>query len=109
MTQAGERDVGTTDEVALPRRVSEQARARLHRAVRIHVELDRDLRIRELRFSRVDDVAPEQQLFALALDHVRRMTHGMSWRRQRADSGEECCAALERTQLPGCCIRVHCC
>src|SRR6516225_4120330 len=70
VAETRKRNVRAADEVAIVRRVRELAPMLTLRRRAIHVVADRDRGIIELHGSHMDDVAPEQELLALALEHV---------------------------------------
>lgn len=83
MTEFGKREVRTRDYVPVLRGVIEAAPVLLFGPHPVDVVGNRDGRIGELHRGDMDDIAPQEQLFALTLHFEHRVSGGMSVGRPR--------------------------
>ena len=74
VAESGKREVCTPDQSATRRGLGEGAFVDVPGLRRIHVVADRDGRVLELHRGDMHDIAPQNQLFALALDHIHRVS-----------------------------------
>src|SRR5699024_5496205 len=73
----------------------------------VDVVIDRDRWMAELRFRRMDDIAPEQEAFSLAFDHVAAHAGRVTVFGDAAYAGEQAGRTVERLELAATVQWVH--
>src|SRR5258708_16326074 len=95
-TQARELNMRCRDDVATLGRISESSVALDRRRLRIAVELNPDRGVVELDAGDVNQVAPDNELLSLALDHVRAVPRRVAASRHGLDTRAQLGLTVER-------------
>jgi hypothetical protein len=88
------------DQPALPSRRAELEQALLPRRLLVHVEGDRDLGLRQLDGADMDEVAPEFEAPALAVDPVDAVAWRVAGGGKGSDAGRICVLPANSLSLP---------
>src|SRR5690625_2149478 len=96
MSEPGEGQMRAAHQIALLGGLAQYALPGLDGLSRIDVVIDRDRRMAELRLRCMDDVAPEQEAFSPAFDHVAAHAGRVAVLGNAAHAGEQASRTVER-------------